>query len=63
MNTIHGRKPMNSGAVHEFSQHKKQLIAASCKPVVVPQLIIGPTSTNLLLELKLLKYILTRKVI
>jgi hypothetical protein len=46
---------MNSEAVHEFSQHKKQLIAASCKPVAVPQLIIGPISINLLLESRLLK--------
>jgi hypothetical protein len=33
--------------VHGFSHHKKQQRAASCKPVVVPQLMVGPTSAKL----------------
>jgi len=61
--TVHGRIPMNSGGilhcslkkthgstVHRFSQHKKQQRATSYKPVAVPQLIVGLTNINLLLE-------------
>ena len=46
--TVHGSKLMNGSTVHKFTQHKKQQGAASCKPVAVPQLVVGPTNQKML---------------
>jgi len=38
----------HGSTVHKFTQHKKQQGAASCKPVAVPQLVVGPTNQKML---------------
>ena len=37
----------HGSTVHKFTQHKKQQGAASCKPVAVPQLVVGPTNQKM----------------